>query len=188
MKFTNRDGEIRFYDGSQTPYYLKIVFSGGDLSGPLGAPRPQEVLVLDRQRSDGNSCYVRGSDADLLNPVEVSFSVTVTDYTSFNYLLDWLEGKQVNSQTMASTKGTTQRDGANDTPAFADAEKKCVNLEYRLDGPSGDLVWKFGEVYFPLSEATMTETDDGVRVALKGLVYGAITRTDQFTAGEDVAS
>ena len=186
MKFTNRDGEIRLYDATATPYYLKIVFSGGDLSAPMGAPRPEEELVLDRQRSDSNACYVRRSDAALLAPLDLSFSVVVTDHATFGYLLDWLEGNTVNSQTIVSTKGTTQRDGSNTTPGFADSVKKCTNVEYQLDGPSSDVVWKYAEVYFSLSEAVMTETDDGVRVALKGQVYGTITRASSFTTGTDV--
>ncbi|MBW1713249.1 MAG: hypothetical protein JRJ59_08910 [Deltaproteobacteria bacterium] len=188
MKFTNRDGEIRFYDGTATPYYLKIVFSGGDLSAPLGPPRPEEELLLDRQTMDSNACYVRGSDASLLAPLEISLSVTVTSHATFGYLLDWLEGNTVNGQTIVTTKGTTQRDGATNNPAFADSAKKCLNLEYQLDGPSSDIVWKYAEVYLPLSEAVMTETEDGVQVALKGQVYGTITRSSSFTSGTDVTS
>lgn len=183
MKFTNRDGEIRFYDASATPYYLKIVFSGGDLSGPLGQPTVEELLVLDRQRSDENSCYVAGSDAALLAPMELSFSVVVTDHAVFGHLLDWLDGSRVNDHDMVTTKGTTRRDGANNTPAFADGSKKCVNIEYRLDGPGGDLVWRYGEVWFPLHRAVMVEADDGIRVSLSGQVYGTVDRATAFTSG-----
>ncbi len=188
MKFTNRDGEIRLYDGSATPYYLGIIFSGGDLSAPLGPPRPEEELVLDRQRMDSNACYVRGSDATLMAPLEVSFSVNVTSHATFGYLLDWLEGNTVNGNTIVSTKGTTQRDGSTTNPVFIDEDKICSNLEYRLDGPSSDLIWKYAEVYFPLSGAVMTETDDGIKVELKGQVYGTISRAASFTSGLDVTS
>ena len=188
MKFTNRDGEIRLYDGTGTPFYLKIVFSGGDLSAPLGPPRPEEELILDRQRMDVNACYVQGSDSALLTPLEISFSVNVTSHATFGYLLDWLEGGAVNGNAIVTTKGTTQRDGATANPAFADSAKKCSDLEYRLDGPGTDLVWKYAEVYFPLEAATMTETDDGVKVELKGQVYGTVTRSAAFTSGQDVTS
>jgi hypothetical protein len=188
MKFTNRDGEIRLYDGTGTPYYLGIVFSGGDLSAPLGPPRPEEELVLDRQTMGSNACYVRGSDSALLNPLEISFTVNVTSHATFGYLLDWLEGNTVNSNTIVTTKGTTQRDGATANPDFADTNKKCCDLEYRLDGPSSDLVWNYAEVYFPLDSVVMTETDDGVTVELKGQVYGTISRSGAFTSGTDVTS
>ena len=188
MKFTNRDGEIRLYDGSGTPFYLGIVFSGGDLSAPLGPPRAEEELVLDRQKMDGNACYVRGSDAAMMAALELSLSVNVTSHATFGYLLDWLEGNTVNGNALVTTKGTTQRNGSTANPAFADGDKICSNLEYRLDGPSSDLVWKYAEVYFPLSSAVMTETDDGIKVELKGQVYGTITRAAAFTSGTDVTS
>lgn len=188
MKFTNRDGEIRLYDGTGTPFYLGIVFSGGDLSAPLGPSRPEEELVLDRQKMDGNACYVRGSDSALLAPLEISFSVNVTSHATFGYLLDWLEGSTVNGNSIVTTKGTTRRDGSTDNPAFADPEKKCSNLEYRLDGPSNDLIWKFAEVYFPLNTTVMTEMDDGIKVDLKGQVYGTVSRAGAFTSGQGVTS
>ncbi len=188
MKFTNRDGEIRLYDGTGTPYFLGIVFSGGDLSAPLGPPRPEEELVLDRQSMDGNACYVRGSDSALLTPMEISFSVNMTSHATFGFLLDWLEGSTVDGNTIVTTKGATQRDGVTNNPAFADQSKKCSNLEYRLDSPSNDLVWKYAEVYFPLDNSVMTETDDGVTVELKGQVYGTISRSGAFTSGHAVTS
>ena len=186
MKFTNRDGEIRIYDASAMPWYLKIVFSGGDLNAPLGGPVVEEHLILDRQRSDGNACYVAGSDAGLLAAVELSFSVIVTDHAVFGHLLDWLDGSRVNGQDVITTKGTTRRDGTNYTPTFADDSKKCVNVEYRLDGPGGDLVWRYGEVWFPLNRAVMVEADDGVRVSLAGQVYGTVVRATEFTSGVSV--
>ena len=91
MKFTNRDGEIRFYDGTATPYFLKIVFSGGDLSAPLGPPRPEEELLLDRQKIDANTCYVGGSEAALLAPLEISLSSWSTEdetYFTMSYRED----------------------------------------------------------------------------------------------------
>ncbi len=187
MKFTNRDGEIRFYDGTATPWYLKILFTGGDFQAPLGPPRPQETLVLDRQRLDANACYLRGSDAALLEPLPLDFSLHVTDHAAFVHLLDWLEGKSVNGHAMVTTKGSSQRDGATSTPAFADPAKKCLDVEYRLDGPTADIVWKHHEVYFPLDQALLTESDGGVKVSLKGLVYGAVERAAAFTSGQAAA-
>jgi hypothetical protein len=144
-------------------------------------------LVLDRQRIDGNTSYVLGSEAAMLAPLDISLSVNATSHLSFGYVLDWLDGLEVNGHTLASTKGTTRRDGTHLNPVFADPGKKCLNLEYRLDGPGGDLVWKYAEVYFPLSETGMSEGDDGVRLTLRGLVYGTITRGTAFTTGTDVA-
>jgi len=187
-KFTNRDGEIRLYDGTTTPYYLKIVFSGGDISFAAGIPQPEETLALDRQKVDASACYVRGSDAAIMEPVDVSFSAQVTDADAFGYLMDWLEGSTVNSHAMVTTKGSTQRVTGVANPAFADSAKKCVNVEFKLDGPSTDLVWKLAEVHVPLDQATVGEAEDGVTVQLRGRCYGTIARSDDFTSGTDVTA
>ena len=45
MKFTNKDGELRFYDGGTTnPYYMTVLFTNADINYPLGRSRPEEVL------------------------------------------------------------------------------------------------------------------------------------------------
>jgi len=185
MKFTNRDGELRLYDGSGTPYYLSVLFSGGDFSGPLGPPQVEEILVLDRQRMTAQAHYIKGSDAALLEPVPLSFSALLHDGSACGFLLDWLAGGPVNGHTLATTKGQTKRDEVNDNPAFADEGKKAFNLEFKLTGSTG-LVWRYHEVYFPLSEARMQESDEGVLISLRGLCYGTVTRDSVFTAGNDV--
>ena len=110
-KFTERDGAIRLYDGTGTPYYLELVFDQADFSGPLGAPRTEEMLVLNRQQMDSYAHYVKGSDEALMAPVEISLSALLTDTEAItDYLLDWLTGQTVNSNTIATTKGDSQRD------------------------------------------------------------------------------
>ncbi len=185
-KFTNRDGEIRIYDGSTTPYYLEIKFTGGDFSGPIGVPEPEEQLFLDRGRGD-TAVYTRARDDEKLAPVDVSFTVTITEHETFGYLMDWLEGKTVNSKTIVTTKGTTQRDGVNNTPTFVSSGKLCCNVEYMLDGDT-DYCWHYNEVWFPLSQCTVSESDDGVTVSLTGKCYGTIVRDSAFTAGTDVTA
>ena len=185
MKFTNKDGELRLYDGAASPYFLTVFFSGGDFSGPLGPPRVEEILVLDRQRMDERAHYIEGSDAALLEPAPLSFSALLHDGETCAFLLGWLEGGPVNGHSLTTTKGTSRRDGSNDNPAFADSGKTAFDLEFRLDGAS-PLVWRYSEVYFPLSECQLQESDEGVLVSLKGRCYGGIARGAAFTSGTDV--
>lgn len=184
MKFTNKDGELRLYDGSAVPFFLTVLFAGGDFSGPLGPPRVQEILVLDRQRMDAHAHYVEGSDADLLEPAPISFSALLHDGEACGHMLDWLAGGPVNAHDLATTKGAARRDGTHDNPAFADAGKKAFNLEFRLDGER-PMVWRYTEVYFPLSECQIQESSEGVLVNLRGWCYGEIGRGAEFTAGTD---
>ena len=61
-KFTNRKGKLRLYDGTGTPFYLELDFDVGDFSGPLGIPKTEEILVLNRGQSDADAHYIEGSD------------------------------------------------------------------------------------------------------------------------------
>lgn len=197
-KFTNRKGKLRLYDGAGTPYYLELDFDVGDFSGPLGQAKTEEMLVLDRGVMTADAHYIEGPDTKFMEPVPVTFSALVVDKTQCIYLLDWIEqmnngdgssppqsSGQVNSNTLTSTKEDTQRDGANNNPAFADGTKLCCNLEYRLDG-GPDRVWHYNEVFFELSAQQMSEAEDGVTIALNGMCYGTITRDTAFTSGTSV--
>lgn len=185
-KLTQRKGKIRLYDGTGTPFYLELEFDE-NFQGPLGIPVTEEILVLNRGVMDSAAHYIEGGDDKVMEPLPVSCNVWCTDRAKFDYLLDWLEGGTVNSNTIATTKEDTQRDGANNNPAFADSGKKCCNIEYKLDG-STDIVWHYNEVYFPLAEITINESDEGVQVTLNGKWYGTIVRDAAFTAGTDVTA
>ncbi len=185
MKFTNKDGELRLYDGSETPLYLPVFFSGGDFAGPLGPPKVEEVLVLDRRRITEQSHYIEGSDAALLEPAPLSFSALLHDAAACGYLLDWINGGPVNSRSLVSTKGSTSRNGVRNNPLFADPAKKTFNVEFRLSGET-PLVWRYAEVYFPLSECRIQESDEGVLASLSGSWYGTVVRSMEFTSGTPV--
>ena len=87
MKFTNKKGKIRLYDGAGTPYYLEIDFDAGDFSGPMGAPKLEEILVLNRGNTDSDMHYINGPDDPLMEPVQISFTAQVLDLTQIGYLL-----------------------------------------------------------------------------------------------------
>ena len=191
-KFTNKSGKIRLYDGTATPFFLEADFDLGDFSGPLGIPKTEEILVLDRGNANADAHYIEGADDKIMEPFPITFSAFVVDKTQCGYLLDWLEAMAdgggspaVNSNTLVTTKEDTQRDGANNTPAFADSSKMTSNLEYKLDGGT-DIVWHYNEVLFELSEQSLSEAEDGVTVSLNGMCYGTVVRDTAFTAGATV--
>ena len=185
-KFTQKVGKIRLVDGTGTPFYLELILDDG-FSGPLGIPFTEETLVLNRGNMDANAHYVEGPDTPIMEPLDISFNILAQDTAFFGYFLDWLEGNTVNSNTIATTKGDSQRDGAIANPAFADTSKKCANVEYQLDG-STDIVWHYNEVWFDLSTITFSEAEDGVSISVTGKWYGTVTRDTGFTAGTDVTA
>ena len=192
MKFTNKKGKLRLYDGTATPFYLELDFDVGDFSGPLGIPKTEEQLILDRGNATADAHYIQGPDNKIMEPFAVTFSAFVVEKTQCGYLLDWLEAladgggsPAVNSNTLVTTKQDTQRDGSNNTPAFADTSKMVSNVEYRLDGIA-DIVWHYNEVYFDLSEQSLSEAEDGVTISLNGMCYGTVTRDTAFTTGTSV--
>jgi len=198
MKFTNRKGKLRLYDGTATPYYLEIDFDAGDFSAPLGQPKTEEQLVLDRNQMTSDAHYIEGGDDKIMEPLDISFSALLTDATISGYLLDWLEqmangdgasppvsSGTVNANNLTSTKEDSQRDGANNNPPFADGTKLTCNIEYKLDG-STDIVWHYNEVHFPLDEQSVAEAEDGVTISLAGKWYGTKTRDTAFTAGTSI--
>ena len=187
MKFTNRKGKIRLYDGTTGgygPYYLELKFDLGDFSGPIGVSETEEILVLDRGVMTSDAHYIEGGDDKVMEPNELSFSALLEDTSITENLLDWIEGNTVNDKTIVDTKGTSIRKNVTN-PTFADSGKRCSNLEYKLDG-AADLVWKYLEVHFPIAEQSISESDDGVTIALKGKCYGLISRDTAWTAGQSV--
>jgi hypothetical protein len=189
MKFTKRRGILRLYDGTGTPFYLRIKFDG-DTAFPLGVPSTEEVLVMDRGVMTADAHYIQGGDDKVMEPGEFTFSTIVEDTTITTYLLAWLRGETVNSHTIVTTKGTTARVGAITNPGFADTSKKAFNCEILWDASSAgtDLGYKVTEVYFDLAEQKIQEGDDGVTLSLNGKIYGSITAIAAFTAGTDVTA
>lgn len=191
-KLTMRKGKIRLYDSTPTPWYLEMDLDVGDFSGPIGIPRQEEILVLDRGVMNANAHYIKGPDDKLMEPVNISFSVLVRDDQQTINILNWLKAgqdaaaTQVNSHTLSTTKADTQRDGATANPAFADTNKICSNVEYLMETGGTDLGFKFAEVFFPLDQQQLAEAEDGITLTLTGICYGTITRITSFTAGTDV--
>ena len=187
-KFTNRKGKARFYDGTGTPFFLELDFDAGDFSAPMGAPKTEEILVLDRNQTSTDMHYIEGGDDVLMAHFPLTFSFFLVDKTQNIYIVDWIDvmngglSALVNSKTIVTTQGDTQRDGANNNPVFVDSGKLLCNVEYKLDGGT-DIVWHYNEVWFPHDQQTLSEAEDGVPISLNGMVYGTVVRDTAFTAG-----
>ena len=192
QKMTSKDAKIRFYDSTATPYYLELDLDPGDITFPLGTPLTEEMLILNRGNMDANAHYIEGPDAPMMAAVPVSFSIVVTDQAQTTNILNWLAAMndalatQVNSHTLATCEGDSQRDGATANPAFADANKSLCSIEYLLTMAGTDLGWKLMEVWVPMDQQSLSEAEDGVTISLSGMIYGTITRITSFTAGTDV--
>lgn len=75
MKFTGKDGTMRIYE--RQGGYMEVSFKNMDFSGPIGRPKLEETLVLDRGQANCLSHYINGSDAVLFDPVPITFSFVV---------------------------------------------------------------------------------------------------------------
>ena len=192
MKVTSKNGKIRLIDGTATPIYLEIDFDTGEFNGPMGTPKVEEILVLDRGDITADFHYIEGSDEKRMAPVTITFSAFVVDKTQCGYLLNWLAEcsngdsasppqatNAINANTLTSTKEDTKRDGTNFNPAFRDGTKLASNVDFKMD-MSTDVIFHYNEVWFPLDEQMIAEAEDGTRISLTGYVYGTITTDATF--------
>ena len=184
--FTSRKGKARLYDGTGTPFFLELDFDLGDFNGPMGVPKTEEILVLDRNQATSDMHYIEGGDDVIMAPVPITFSAFIVDKTQVIYLLDWIDimngglSASLNSNTLVTTAEDTLRDGTNNNPPFADATKLLCNLEYKLDGGT-DIAWHYNELWLPADQQQISEAEDGVTIALNGQCYGTIVRDAAFT-------
>lgn len=185
-------GSIRIAAGDllvlDDPFYFEFCLDNGDFTAPVGVPTQENSLVLSRGRANDCMHYVLGSEAAILEPVEVSFTVMVNDSEKFIDLLRWIEGKDVNGQTIVSTKGTSDRTAYTTGINFADTTKKTCDLMYQLSGDGKWYTIAYDEVYFDLGSLSITEAEDGVNLSMTGMCYGNITSTISMRPGTDIVT
>lgn len=190
-KLVNRNGKMRFYDGTGTPFYLEFDFDAGDFSGPLMVPLTDEQIILDRGKATSDIHHIEGSEDKIWEPSQITFSAMLQDNTLHGYILEWIEwlnggSATINLNSLVTTKGTTQRDGAVTAPAFADSNKKSCDIEILWDGPTNDIGLQYAEVFIPGDQVSVAEGDDAITLSFTGMCYGSITRISAFTAGTSV--
>ena len=204
--FTAKDGVLRVYDGSATKKYIKVLFVNSDLTCPLGRNRPDETLVLDRMKFDGNTHFIQGSDAAIAEPLPMSFSFRAFDRRAGLELMTWITdhtttGNAASADTaLTTTKGTSVlydfAGTAYTTNDFTDTSKVCFDIEVKYSADTSDttsvpraLTIKLHEVLFNQGDQTLNEGEDSVTVNLSGMVYGSIDFGSlDFTAGADMLS
>jgi len=189
---TLRDGKIRLYNDTGTPYYLELDLDMGDFNAPIGAPLTDEILILDRGKMSADAHYIEGDEYKLMEPVDLSFSVKVRDDAQTGYLLDVIDvlnksgSTTVNSNTWATTEADTQRDGSNNNPVFADANKGTLDIHYLLDTGGTDRGWRWNECYIPINEVSFAEGDAENVISIAAKCYGTIARITAWLAGTNV--
>jgi hypothetical protein len=165
--------------------YRDIAFAKMDFSGPIGRPKTDELLVLDRGTHGAHSHYIEGDDAKIYEPLDITFSFLLDDVVNKTYIFTALQCGNCNDSanwttTGTTAKATTKNDGTNLNPAFVDATKKAVNIQILFDGATYDEGWAYYECYFPDSEQSLSESDEEVSVSCKGACYGVIERIHAF--------
>jgi hypothetical protein len=190
--YIGREGLIRFYDSTATPYYVEFILENMDFKGPMGRPRPEETLVLNRENIDSNIHYIVTSERAIAEPVAVSFTARLDDTTLKQRLRDMIDADSgaawtVDGDTWVTTKGDgslVDVDGNSTTaPAFADTRKRCVNVEVLWNSGANDIGLKYIAVYFDPAQQEIAEAEDAVTVTLNGMCYEAISEITAFTAG-----
>lgn len=171
--------------------FFTVSFSQMDFNGPLGRPKVDEVLVLDRGNMDSKAHYIEGGDIKIYNPLEISWSCILDDVYNKDDILTALECGTLSTSRWDSigvtSKGTTKNDGSNYNPAFTEAAKKTVNIQMLFDEtravaktqvkPQG---LAYYEVYFHPEMQTITEGEDGTILSCKGGVFGVISHIHGF--------
>ena len=189
---TLKEARVRWYDSTATPKYIEFLLDPGDFNAPIGVPRQEELLKLDRNNYNANAHYILTSDAALMAPVPVSFSFPVTDAALTTDILDWITAMndglstQVNSITLETTETDSQRNGSVANAAFADSNKSTCILEYVIEIGGTDLGWKYEGLWLPADQCQLTEGEEGTMISVAAQCYGTITQLTGFTAGAAV--
>jgi len=164
--------------------YFEIAFSGMDFSAPAGRAKTEEILVLNRNKSDSNAHYIEGADNTIFEPVELSNSCLLDDTVNNPELFLALECDDVGStywtETGTTTKGLSKNDGTNLNPSFQDSTKKTVTIQMLFEGSSKKYGWAYYETFFPKENQKVNEAEDGVTLAMAGGCYGVIEKITDF--------
>lgn len=190
---TQKDGELRLYDGSTSKQYLQILFTQGDITFPLGRNKVEEMLNMDRGNFDSNASYHEGPDDPILEPLPYTLSCLVDDQAYTGVLEAIFSGvttvgkvSATDPVTLTTTKATSTLVIQNtdvSTVAFADPSKIALDAEILFDTSGTDIGWQHKEVYFTPGEQTIAEGTDGTVLNINGMWYGSSTTISAFTSG-----
>lgn len=109
--YQGRLGELHLLDNSQsgagaaaTPYGVKVTFEQMDFTGGY-TNRPTEVPRLNRERFDAFSHFQIGSEEELLNAVEFTFSMVMSSVDT-DYILDFIGANWANKEAGLTSDAT----------------------------------------------------------------------------------
>lgn len=164
--------------------YYEVAFATMDFSGPLGRKLQDEILVLDRNTMSAKGHYIKSADDPLYEPIPISFSCMIDDTYNKTAIMEALACGNPASvawdTTGNSSKGATKNDGVYNNPAFADTNKKCVNIQILWSGATYGIGMAFYECYFPEDEITIAESEDAITLSASGGCYGVIETINGF--------
>jgi len=183
MKLTSHDAKLRLYDGAGQ--YFELILDSADFSGPLAAPKHEQSLVLNRGKVDEFGFYQKGGDAPVLEPVSLSFSVTLADHVRCFEFLNLLEGNLVDGKEFASTKGVDAADarlGAISIPFDGD-DRKTFTLEYAATGKTNGFAMRYAECHADMAATTFSESEESISLSVSINCYGNIARKLGFSEG-----
>lgn len=190
MLFQHKDGQLRIFEhgASGTTYYLEILFTNADLSGPMGRPQEREELIVDFLDTADDARYVMQGIEHRLTPLSLTFSCRSADTTHSQLLHQLLAGEQVLavggiSYTMHSRKGkgTSITGISYALPSFDDTYKNAYMVEVLYSGSSA-YGYRWDEVYFPPEAQRVDEAGAFLSLVITGQVYGGVTRITAFTS------
>ena len=194
--FTGKKGELRIYEYglSGTTYYLKILFSEMNLTGPIARGHAEENMIMDRNTFDSNTHMVEGTDEPRVEGMPISWSCRIDDQSYSTSLIDWLSGVTAvaNAAGGTTTINTWKAKSAGidgiTLPIFSDTKKMAYMIECLFDATAvgTDLGFRWQETYFPPQQQTVTESPDSVVMNCNGLVYGSVSRIVAFTSGASI--
>ena len=206
MRYFGKRGELRIYSGVTSNgsagdlFFFSVAFVNMDFTGPEKRPRPEEVVVLDRNLVDGNAHHVQGSDDVIVNPVQITFTADLDDTVNRRSLRDALGNMDrrdpwtVNGVSFANTNGTsTLINGFGSTvsvPSPFDPVQDRVDVEVVWTGSTGDgsddIGRNYDEVWFAWDQVQIRESDTAVQIAATGFCYGNISTILSFSPGSGV--
>lgn len=199
MLFQHKDGVLHIIEHgvSGTTYYVKILFTDANLSGPISRAQTEERLVLDRGVLSSDGHYVESDDTARLEPLPLTFSCRSADTSHSQVLLQLLSGatnlslpSSGQSWTMHSRKGKgiSIYGLATSLPDFKDQSFKAAYMVEVLYSGTSNWGFRWDEVYFPPAEQTVAEAEDSLTLNLNGQIFGGVTKITAFTSGTEIPS
>lgn len=197
MIWTNRDGELRLVEhgNAGVTYYMEVLFTDANLSGPVSRQRTEEILYANRGNIKSDKFgYNEGSNMVRLEPLPLTFTCRTADTDHSEALIKWLSGvTTVRGHRLYSRTGAGATSmiripqlniGSAGLPSFKDGAKQTYEIQVLWSGSGvSNLGILWDEVYFPPHEQTVTEAEEGISLNINAQIYGGVTYITAFQGG-----